>query len=77
MATAVRDPGEAESVARTITDPEFRTLGLTTVARAIAGRDPGKADMLLVEAERLADTISDPRGRADAFLAIARSVSES
>jgi hypothetical protein len=47
-------------IARAIASTYHQALALTTVAWAIAGRDTGKAEALLVEAEHLADTVSEP-----------------
>jgi hypothetical protein len=60
--------GEAERIARTITDHSYRTMVLVQIVQALAGTHPA-------EAEHLARTITDPFNQSLAFAYIARAIS--
>jgi hypothetical protein len=70
------DPAEAEQVARTITWPRGQIGALADIAKALAGRDPGKARDLLNDAERLARTESDPGSQAGHLIDIATGLAD-
>lgn len=60
---ATYDPGRGERIARAISRPEQRACALTAVAERIAGRDHGRAQILLGDAHDAVLGITSPTRR--------------
>lgn len=71
--TASSDPDGAANLMNSITDPEFRSEGLSTLASSFGRSDPAKGKTLLDEAEKNARDTKDSAHRLAALVALAKS----
>lgn len=67
------DPDGAFSLMNSLTDPEFRSEGFSSLASAVVTTDPVRAKQLLSEAEKNEHGIKEPLSRLAALVALAKS----
>ena len=69
--------GRAEALARSIPDALRQVQALAVVVREVVARgDPGRADILTVQAERAISSVADPYQHAQALAVVARAAAE-
>jgi hypothetical protein len=71
--TDTADPHGAAGLMNSLTDPEFRSEGLSSLASAFGSTDPARAKQLLSEAQKNEQGIKEPVSRLAALVALANS----